>query len=423
MYNQNSEDKKEIGEGNQQSGRSNGSNINLNDVSTTNDNTRVKNEESEFMIASSNVVDLTNSPNYQNELSIPTTSSAQLVDLTQNNSLAQSITVSAQLLDLNRLLTTSKQLIEQIQNKNLNKPVSYLGNEQLNLNNGNNYPEYAQSSSASNQYLKQSTSKQSEVINTFSEHSNPEIKIDDLYGVLNDLKKSIKELHDNSIVSENFRTHKKRNASWENFNHNEKRAQNSSSNSGNDFNLNSRGNENNDNDINEDVIIDKSKLTKSQVKVVDAIFKDGKNVFFTGSAGTGKSLLLRYIIEEIRNRENPISYNPNIRFRIDQNINFGLPNTLAVTASTGIAAFNIGGCTVHSFAGIGLGTGTVKELVKKIITNKKSIKRWLRLKYLIIDEISMLNGELFDKLEQIACKIREEIVEVRGKPFGGIQVI
>jgi len=55
-------------------------------------------------------------------------------------------------------------------------------------------------------------------------------------------------------------------------------------------------------------------------------------------------------------------------------------------ASLGIAACNIGGVTVHSFAGIGLGAEPAEELLKKIKKNKKTLSRWLRTKVLIIDE-------------------------------------
>ena len=53
---------------------------------------------------------------------------------------------------------------------------------------------------------------------------------------------------------------------------------------------------------------------------------------------------------------------------------------------SGIAACNIGGVTIHSFGGIGLGIDTAENLVKKIRKNKKATARWLRTKVLIIDE-------------------------------------
>lgn len=52
----------------------------------------------------------------------------------------------------------------------------------------------------------------------------------------------------------------------------------------------------------------------------------------------------------------------------------------------GIAACNIGGVTVHSFAGIGLGIEQSEQLVSKIRKNKRAMSRWLRTKVLIIDE-------------------------------------
>ena len=91
---------------------------------------------------------------------------------------------------------------------------------------------------------------------------------------------------------------------------------------------------------------------------------------------------------------------------------------MAVTASTGLAACNVGGVTLHSFGGIGLGKEDVSELVKKIKRNQKAKNRWARTKVLVIDEISMVDGDLFDKLEAIAKTIRSS-----GRPFGGIQLV
>lgn len=64
---------------------------------------------------------------------------------------------------------------------------------------------------------------------------------------------------------------------------------------------------------------------------------------------------------------------------------------IAVTASTGIAACNIGGLTLHSFAGIGLGHDSTDKLIKKIKGIKVLYKRWEGTKVLIIDE-GKLNG-------------------------------
>lgn len=94
------------------------------------------------------------------------------------------------------------------------------------------------------------------------------------------------------------------------------------------------------------------------------------------------------------------------------------PDRVAVTASTGLAACNIGGVTLHSFGGIGLGKESAEDLVKKIRKNQKARQRWMRTKILVIDEVSMVDGDLFDKLEQIARTIRNN-----GRPFGGIQLV
>lgn len=69
-------------------------------------------------------------------------------------------------------------------------------------------------------------------------------------------------------------------------------------------------------------------------------------------------------------------------------------------------------------SGIGLGKEDAPTLIKKIRRNPKAKNRWLRTKCLVIDEISMVDGELFDKLSQIGRTIRNN-----GRPWGGIQLI
>lgn len=71
-----------------------------------------------------------------------------------------------------------------------------------------------------------------------------------------------------------------------------------------------------------------------------------------------------------------------------------------------------------SFAGVGLAKGPVSKLVDKVHQSRNARDRWRRAKVLIIDEVSMIDGELFDKLEYIARATRMD-----SRPFGGIQVI
>ena len=91
---------------------------------------------------------------------------------------------------------------------------------------------------------------------------------------------------------------------------------------------------------------------------------------------------------------------------------------MGITSTTGISALLFGGTTLHSFTGIGLGTSSVESIVKKIYTRPQLRKRWVDLEVLIIDEISMLSPQLFDKLENIARRVRRN-----EEPFGGIQLI
>ena len=95
-----------------------------------------------------------------------------------------------------------------------------------------------------------------------------------------------------------------------------------------------------------------------------------------------------------------------------------LYKNIAVTSTTGTSALLINGTTIHSFLGIGLGKASVDILYLNIIKKPYIAKRWRDLNVLIIDEISMLDPELFDKLEQLARSIRKNNLH-----FGGIQLI
>lgn len=121
-----------------------------------------------------------------------------------------------------------------------------------------------------------------------------------------------------------------------------------------------------------------------------------RNVFLTGVAGTGKSYVIQKYLEYCGIRQIPVG----------------------ITASTGLAALNIGGSTLHSFLGIGLGNDDVDTLTKKVLNNKYTRNRIKRIKVLLIDEVSMISGTLMDKINQILRSVR-----MSGKPFGGVKLI
>lgn len=133
-------------------------------------------------------------------------------------------------------------------------------------------------------------------------------------------------------------------------------------------------------------------LSDEQKRVMEEVDK-GNNVLITGQAGTGKSTLLEALKKKYRGR-------------------------LAVTASTGIAAVNVGGMTIHSWAGIGIGEGTVKQLCLRIQGSPGIKDRIVNTHRLAIDEVSMIGSVLFTKLDLVFRKIRD-----CDKPFGGIQLV
>lgn len=135
-------------------------------------------------------------------------------------------------------------------------------------------------------------------------------------------------------------------------------------------------------------------LSQEQKAIFDRVIAN-ENVFFTGPAGCGKSHLLNAIRQH-----------------------FASQPDVFVTATTGVAATNINGCTLHSFAGIGLAKGTLQDLIQNISHYRQTVKRWKNCRILIVDEISMLSAELFEKVEAIARHFR-----CSNAFFGGIQTI
>ncbi len=134
-----------------------------------------------------------------------------------------------------------------------------------------------------------------------------------------------------------------------------------------------------------------------------------RTIFLTGKAGTGKTTLLKKIVESTQK------------------------NTVIV-APTGIAALNAGGVTIHSFFQLPFGsfipeTNSPNDAFHIKHENKTSLKRHFKmnkkrisvirnLELLIIDEVSMLRADLMDAIDWML-----KIVRRNDEPFGGIQVL
>lgn len=138
-------------------------------------------------------------------------------------------------------------------------------------------------------------------------------------------------------------------------------------------------------------------LSDEQRWVVDALAA-GRNVYVNGCAGTGKSHLLRYV------RARP---------PVDD------PATVFITASTGIAAVQIGGSTVHGFAGVRDGVESAGALIAAVRRSPRAVARWRVCRLLIVDEISMISADLLDKLDAVGRAVRG----VPDQAFGGVQLL
>lgn len=131
-----------------------------------------------------------------------------------------------------------------------------------------------------------------------------------------------------------------------------------------------------------------------------SILKTGMNVFLTGEPGSGKTHTINRYIAWLRER--------------------GIEP--AVTASTGIAATHVGGHTIHSWSGIGVKKDISDWDIEMIQSREKTARRIIDAKVLIIDEVSMLDGETLASVDKVLRTLRRRPL-TEGDPFGGLQII
>ena len=150
-------------------------------------------------------------------------------------------------------------------------------------------------------------------------------------------------------------------------------------------------------------------ISEAAAYTLQFINQTHRSVFLTGKAGTGKTTLLREIIQTTHK------------------------NTVVV-APTGIAALNAGGVTIHSMFQLPFGgfipdnsSPQFSESIKfetkatlrrhfKMSGLKKSVIRNMEL--LIIDEVSMLRADLLDAMDYMMQTVRK-----KSTAFGGVQVL
>ena len=113
------------------------------------------------------------------------------------------------------------------------------------------------------------------------------------------------------------------------------------------------------------------------------------HLFITGRAGTGKSTLLRALADMVDDAK-------------------------AVVAPTGLAAVNVGGQTIHSFFGF-----PPRLIGRDDIRRSRNGAVMRKLKFLVIDEVSMVRSDMMWAIDQ-SLRVN------RGRPreaFGGLRLV
>ena len=126
------------------------------------------------------------------------------------------------------------------------------------------------------------------------------------------------------------------------------------------------------------------------------ILKTGANAFLTGEPGSGKTHTVNAYVGWLRAH----GVEP------------------AITASTGIAATHVGGMTIHAWSGIGIRDYLSAADLDAISSKEHVARRLQKASVLIIDEVSMLSGEVLSMVDKVLREVRHS-----ERAFGGLQVV
>lgn len=151
-------------------------------------------------------------------------------------------------------------------------------------------------------------------------------------------------------------------------------------------------------------------LSPEQTTLIEFIMT-GRNVFYTGAAGTGKSQVLRAAVERLRQ----------------------LGRRVEVVAPTGRAALAVNGMTTWSYAGWSPSAhARPLELLRRWSIIEENLDRLASTDVLVIDEISMVENHHLERLSEIMKAARAyagrglrggHVKNIRQSAFGGCQII
>lgn len=147
--------------------------------------------------------------------------------------------------------------------------------------------------------------------------------------------------------------------------------------------------------------IEEPHLCPEQEHLIDLV-KTGCNVFYTGSAGSGKSTVLRELIRQLQ----------------------AMNKVVRVVAPTGRAALQLNGETTWRY--LGWTPNHLKYSLDRLKTEacrETNMSRFENTDVLVIDEISLIDNHFLERWNEVMKEARyQPNLEVQ-PPFGGVQLI